>query len=78
MIDELLKYKLLFIETVDALETSVALEKYVEACDRGRGAVFFSVARGKVCYTALSNTVARSTVVSHRGFACQSCWFIMF
>ncbi|VDM45177.1 unnamed protein product [Toxocara canis] len=48
IIDELMKYKLLFIETTDALETSVALEKYVEACDSGRGAVLFSVARGKV------------------------------
>ncbi|EJW86627.1 excision repair cross-complementing rodent repair deficiency [Wuchereria bancrofti] len=48
IIDELLKYKLLFIETTDALETSIALEKYVEACDCGRGAIFFSVARGKV------------------------------
>lgn len=48
IIDELLKFKLLFIETTDALETSVALEKYVEACDCGRGAVLFSVARGKV------------------------------
>lgn len=28
IIDELMKYKLLFIETNDALETSVALEKY--------------------------------------------------
>lgn len=43
-----MKYKLLFIETNDALETSVALEKYVEACDSGRGACLFSVARGKV------------------------------
>ncbi|MFH4975571.1 hypothetical protein AB6A40_002280 [Gnathostoma spinigerum] len=48
IIDELMKYKLLFIETTDALETSIALEKYVEACDCGRGAVLFSVARGKV------------------------------
>ncbi|VDN06675.1 unnamed protein product [Thelazia callipaeda] len=48
IIDELLKHKLLFIETTDALETSIALEKYVEACDCGRGAIFFSVARGKV------------------------------
>uniref|UniRef100_A0A183CFM0 General transcription and DNA repair factor IIH helicase subunit XPD n=1 Tax=Globodera pallida TaxID=36090 RepID=A0A183CFM0_GLOPA len=48
MIDELVKLKLLFIETTDALETSVALEKYVEACDSGRGAILFSVARGKV------------------------------
>ncbi|KAL3094502.1 hypothetical protein niasHT_026268 [Heterodera trifolii] len=48
MIDELVKLKLLFIETTDALETSVALEKYVEACESGRGAILFSVARGKV------------------------------
>uniref|UniRef100_A0A915CLA5 General transcription and DNA repair factor IIH helicase subunit XPD n=1 Tax=Parascaris univalens TaxID=6257 RepID=A0A915CLA5_PARUN len=48
IIDELMKHKLLFIETTDALETSVALEKYVEACDSGRGAILFSVARGKV------------------------------
>ncbi|WKX99575.1 hypothetical protein Q1695_014449 [Nippostrongylus brasiliensis] len=48
VIDELMKSKLLFIETNDALETSVALEKYVEACDSGRGACLFSVARGKV------------------------------
>ncbi|CAB3402237.1 unnamed protein product [Caenorhabditis bovis] len=48
IIDELMKYKLLFIETNDAVETSVALEKYVEACDSGRGACLFSVARGKV------------------------------
>nr|CAD2194153.1 unnamed protein product [Meloidogyne enterolobii] len=48
MIDELIKLKLLFIETTDALETSIALEKYVEACECGRGAILFSVARGKV------------------------------
>lgn len=48
MIDELIKLKLLFIETTDALETSIALEKYVEACESGRGAILFSVARGKV------------------------------
>lgn len=48
MIDDLVKLKLLFIETTDALETSVALEKYVQACESGRGAILFSVARGKV------------------------------
>ncbi|CAJ0963862.1 unnamed protein product, partial [Mesorhabditis belari] len=48
VIDELMKHKLVFIETTDAKETSVALEKYVEACDCGRGAILFSVARGKV------------------------------
>ncbi|KAH8928498.1 DNA repair helicase [Atractiella rhizophila] len=42
------KHKLIFVETPDALETSVALENYRRACDNGRGAVLLSVARGKV------------------------------
>lgn len=32
----------------DVVETSLALENFRKACDCGRGAVFFSVARGKV------------------------------
>ncbi|KAG5674154.1 hypothetical protein PVAND_004138 [Polypedilum vanderplanki] len=48
IIDTLLKYKLLFIETQDAAETSYALMNYVKACDCGRGAVLLAVARGKV------------------------------
>jgi DNA excision repair protein ERCC-2 len=48
MLQELLKYKLIFIETPDAAETSHALENYRLACDNGRGAVLLSVARGKV------------------------------
>lgn len=48
MIDQLLKYKLVFIETPDAAETSLALDNYVKACDSGRGGLLFSVARGKV------------------------------
>ncbi|KAI8801402.1 hypothetical protein BJ742DRAFT_763294 [Cladochytrium replicatum] len=48
MLQELLKYKLIFIETPDAAETSVALENFRTACDNGRGAVLMSVARGKV------------------------------
>jgi hypothetical protein len=48
VIDQLLKYKLVFIETTDAAETSLALENYVRACDNGRGALLLSVARGKV------------------------------
>ncbi len=43
-----MKHKLLFIETTDAIETSVALENYIRACENGRGAVLLSVARGKV------------------------------
>lgn len=40
--------KLLFIETTDIMETSLALDHFKRACDSGRGAVFLSVARGKV------------------------------
>jgi DNA excision repair protein ERCC-2 len=37
-----------FIETKDVIETTLALDNYRKACDSGRGAVFLSVARGKV------------------------------
>lgn len=40
--------KLIYIETKDNFETILALENYKQACDNGRGAVFFSIARGKV------------------------------
>ena len=43
-----MKYKLIFIETPDSGETSLALENYRLACDNGRGAVLLCVARGKV------------------------------
>jgi DNA excision repair protein ERCC-2 len=45
---KVLENKLIYIETPDNLETSLALENYKRACDNGRGAVFFSIARGKV------------------------------
>ena len=48
VIDDIQKHKLLFIETQDAAETSLALLNYIKACDNGRGAVLLSVARGKV------------------------------
>lgn len=48
MLHKLIKYKLLFVETEDLTETSLALQSYKKACDSGRGAVFLSVARGKV------------------------------
>jgi hypothetical protein len=48
LLNAILKYKLLFVETTDTLETAIALENYRKACDSGRGAVFLSVARGKV------------------------------
>ena len=48
IINQILQYKLLFIETPDNVETSIALESYRAACENGRGAVLLSVARGKV------------------------------
>lgn len=48
ILDEVWKHKLVFIETPDAPETSIALENYRRACDNGRGAILLSVARGKV------------------------------
>jgi DNA excision repair protein ERCC-2 len=48
ILSQLLKYKLLFVETNDLTETSLALDNYKRACDSGRGGIFFSVARGKV------------------------------
>ncbi|KFK35304.1 hypothetical protein AALP_AA5G267300 [Arabis alpina] len=48
ILKEIMQQKLVFIETQDVVETTLALDNYRRACDRGRGAVFFSVARGKV------------------------------
>lgn len=48
IVDMLLRYKLLFIETQDSAETSYALMNYVKACENGRGAVLLAVSRGKV------------------------------
>ncbi|KAN0077292.1 Protein of unknown function (DUF1227) domain containing protein [Tylopilus felleus] len=48
ILNEVWKNKLIFVETPDANETSIALENYRRACDNGRGAVLLSVARGKV------------------------------
>eukprot|EP00658_Telonema_sp_P-2_P006883 TRINITY_DN12589_c0_g1_i1.p1 TRINITY_DN12589_c0_g1~~TRINITY_DN12589_c0_g1_i1.p1 ORF type:complete len:593 (+),score=180.26 TRINITY_DN12589_c0_g1_i1:151-1929(+) len=48
LLEKICANKILFIETADMLETSLALQNYRRACDSGRGAIFFSVARGKV------------------------------
>lgn len=45
MLQEIMQHKLVFIETQDVVETTLALDNYRKACDCGRGAVFFSVAR---------------------------------
>ena len=43
MLEQICANKILFIETADMLETSLALQNYRRACDSGRGAIFFSV-----------------------------------
>lgn len=48
LLSNILKNKLLFIETSSALETSKSLNSYKKACDSGRGAIFLCVTRGKV------------------------------
>uniref|UniRef100_A0A674D620 General transcription and DNA repair factor IIH helicase subunit XPD n=1 Tax=Salmo trutta TaxID=8032 RepID=A0A674D620_SALTR len=48
ILENVQRNKLIFIETPDAAETSMALEKYQEACENGRGAILLSVARGEV------------------------------
>eukprot|EP01147_Barroeca_monosierra_P006465 gene6465-9341_t len=40
--------KLVFVETQDVVETSIALDNFQKACENGRGAILLSVARGKV------------------------------
>lgn len=48
ILEKIMESKLIYIETKDIVETSLALDHYRQACDIGRGAIFFSVARGKV------------------------------
>jgi DNA excision repair protein ERCC-2 len=67
---QLTKTKLVFIETKDVVETTLALENFRRACDSGRGAVFLSVARGKVskcqriCFARSVSCLALSHAVS--------------
>ena len=48
IIQQIMDYKLIYIETKDVVETTLALSNYKKACDCGRGAIFLSVSRGKV------------------------------
>ena len=48
VLQQVMQHKLVFIETQDVVETSLALDNYRRACNCGRGAVFLYVARGKV------------------------------
>ena len=64
LMKEMLKHKLMFFETKDLVETTLALDNYKKACDRGRGAIFMSIARGKVWKHAHTETHTR--VRAHR------------
>ena len=48
IIQQILSYKLIFIEAETGEETSIAFENYRKAIDCGRGALFLGVARGRV------------------------------
>ncbi|KAF9159289.1 DNA-dependent ATPase of the nucleotide excision repair factor 4 complex [Actinomortierella ambigua] len=48
ILTEAWKHKLIFVETPDSAETSIALDNYRRACENGRGAILLAVARGKV------------------------------
>jgi DNA excision repair protein ERCC-2 len=45
LMQKIMQHKLVFIETQDVVETTLALDNYRKACDCGRDAIFFSVAR---------------------------------
>ncbi|XP_065563934.1 general transcription and DNA repair factor IIH helicase subunit XPD-like [Artemia franciscana] len=48
VMNQLQRHKLVFIESQDAAETSLALVHYIKACDIGRGGLLLAVARGKI------------------------------
>mmetsp|Transcript_3447 Transcript_3447/g.4931 ORF Transcript_3447/g.4931 Transcript_3447/m.4931 type:complete len:296 (+) Transcript_3447:160-1047(+) len=48
ILQKVMEHKLVYLETKDVVETTLALDNFKRACDCGRGAVFLSVARGKV------------------------------
>eukprot|EP00392_Amoebophrya_sp_AT5.2_P007087 g7101.t1 len=48
LLAKVMEQKLVFLETKDVVATTQALNLYRQACDSGRGAVFLSIARGKV------------------------------
>lgn len=47
ILNDLRKLKLVFVETQDPIEASLAIQNYRRACDSGRGAILLSVARGR-------------------------------
>ncbi|KAI3990955.1 hypothetical protein MKX01_026139 [Papaver californicum] len=45
ILQDIMQHKLVFIETQDVVQTTLALDNYQRACDCGRGAVFLSLAQ---------------------------------
>jgi DNA excision repair protein ERCC-2 len=45
IIQQIADHKLIYLETKDVIETTLAIENFKKACDCGRGAVFLSIAR---------------------------------
>lgn len=48
LLESVLKYKLVFVESRDQTATANALQSYKKAIEKGRGGIFLCVARGKV------------------------------
>jgi len=48
ILDDVLKNKLIFIESRNVEETSISLAGFHKACETGRGAIFLGLARGKM------------------------------
>ena len=69
ILQQVMAHKLLYLETKDVVETTLALDNFKRACDCGRGAVFLSVARGKVSlYIQISIVLL---TISHTYILCR-------
>ncbi len=70
ILQQVMAHKLLYLETKDVVETTLALDNFKRACDCGRGAVFLSVARGKVSLN-IQITAERLLTISHTYILCR-------
>lgn len=77
VLERVLKHKLLFIETKDVVETTLALDNFRRACDSGRGAIFFSVARGKVA-EGINFEKHYGRAIIMIGIPCVCFYFVLF
>lgn len=70
ILSALMTHKLVFIETVDVVETTLALDNYRRACDCGRGAIFFrcmTVVQGVKWAAPIAKAARRSGLCGPRG-----------